>query len=334
VSGNIFSTTISGQAAGTKLSYACKFAYSGGMSVTKYMSYVVGSNCGSTNDTQAPTNFTATLGAITPTSVELIVNANDNSGTVVYTATFGSVTKNISVNSGVQTSFMVTALTPETAYSFAVTASDLVGNKTTPITLNATTSLNTNTECAGSTSEASQGSFTTGYKYAFETVGTDVNIAFELLDSKAGLVAYLWNYTSGFAETAMVSAGGKKFTGKLTGKTTGSVVKLACKFAFEGGMSVTKQFNYTVGNKCQGAGVEGVSLPSFTYFPNPVQNVLHLQLTSEDNRIVLSDMLGKKVFSENVGYSYDLNMSGYMPGIYFVSVENSRGIRTVKVIKK
>jgi hypothetical protein len=30
------------------ISYACKFAYAGGLSVTKYFSYVVGHNCGVT----------------------------------------------------------------------------------------------------------------------------------------------------------------------------------------------------------------------------------------------------------------------------------------------
>jgi hypothetical protein len=334
VSGNIFSTTISGQTVGAKLSYACKFAYAGGMSVTKYMTYVVGANCGSTNDTQAPMNFTATVGTITPTSIELLVNATDNSGTVVYTATYGGTTKNVSVASGVQTSFVITALTPQTAYSFAVTASDLAGNSTSPIALNATTALNTNTECSGAASEASQGSFSVGYKYWFETVGTDVNITFELMDDKAGLVAYLWNYTSGFAETAMTSAGGKKFTTKLSGKSVGSILKLACKFAFSGGMSVTKQFNYTVGNKCDGAGVESVVVQKLSCYPNPVINLLHLTLADEPSRLVLTDMVGRVCLVAQVQAKYDLNMSDYKSGIYFITVENGTEKQTLKVVKK
>jgi hypothetical protein len=121
---------------------------------------------------------------------------------------------------------------------FSITASDLAGNQAAnnPQVLFTTTSANTNTECSGTASEASQGSFSVGYKYGFVTSGTDVSISFEILDDKSGLVAYLWNYTSGFAETSMTNAGGKKFTKTLTGQTVGSVIKIACKFAYAGGM--------------------------------------------------------------------------------------------------
>jgi hypothetical protein len=45
VSGNIFSQTITGQTIGSTISYAVKFAYAGGLSVTNYYTYVVGNNC-------------------------------------------------------------------------------------------------------------------------------------------------------------------------------------------------------------------------------------------------------------------------------------------------
>jgi endoglucanase Acf2 len=337
VSGKIFSTTISGQTVGATISYACKFAYSGGMSVTKFITYVVGSNCGSTtNDTQAPNGFTATLGAITGSSVELLLNATDNSGTVVYNVTYGTNAVSTSTASATQKSLLITALTPATAYTFSITASDLAGNKAAnnPIVLSATTAANTNTDCAGMASEASQGSFSVGYKYGFVTTGTDVAISFELLDDKPGLVAYLWNYTSGFAESAMTNAGGKKFTKTLTGQTTGSVIKVACKFAYAGGMVVTKQFSYTVGNKCDGTAVENVIATEPFFYPNPVQNVLHFKLTDDENHITITDMMGRRVFDKVVSGSYELNMSSLNSEIYFIKVENKQGVLIGKVIKK
>jgi hypothetical protein len=45
VSGNIFTHTIAGQTIGSTINYGVKFAYAGGMSVTNYYTYVVGSNC-------------------------------------------------------------------------------------------------------------------------------------------------------------------------------------------------------------------------------------------------------------------------------------------------
>jgi endo-1,3(4)-beta-glucanase len=336
-SGKIFSTTIGGQTPGATISYACKFAFTGGMSVTKYMTYVVGTNCGSTtNDTQAPTGFTATLGAVTANSVELLLNANDNSGTIVYNVSYGTATSSVSTASGAQKSLLITALTAAMPYTFSVTASDLAGNKAAnnPIVISATTSANTNTDCAGTASEASQGSFTVGYKYSFVTTGTDLAINFELLDDKTGLVAYLWNYTSGFAETAMTNSTGKKFTKTLTGQIAGSVIKVACKFAYAGGMVVTKQFSYTVGNKCNGTAVENVIDTAPFFYPNPVQNVLHLVLAEENNRFMLHDVVGNKIIDEVVPSSYNFDMSGLKSGIYFLTIENSRGIHNGKIIKK
>ena len=45
VSGLTFTKTLSGFTDGETINYACKFAFAGGSAVTKYISYVVGSNC-------------------------------------------------------------------------------------------------------------------------------------------------------------------------------------------------------------------------------------------------------------------------------------------------
>jgi hypothetical protein len=63
---------------------------------------------------------------------------------------------------------------------------------------------------------------------------TDVSIEFELLDVKTGLVAYLWNRTSGFVETSMANAGGQKYTLTLPVQTNGATITVACKFAYAG----------------------------------------------------------------------------------------------------
>ena len=70
VSGLTFSKTVSGYSLGETISYACKFAFAGGLAVTKYISYVVGNDCsGSNDDTVAPDNFTVTAGGITSTTI-------------------------------------------------------------------------------------------------------------------------------------------------------------------------------------------------------------------------------------------------------------------------
>jgi hypothetical protein len=118
--------------------------------------------------------------------------------------------------------------------------------------------------CDAILTEASQGSFTVGYKAKFETAGTDVNITFELLDQRDGLVAGLWK-ESPFAESAMVNdpAGSKIFKAKLTNQVAGSLISYACKFAYAGGQSVTKYIKYEVGTACSSTPpvVTGPKLP-------------------------------------------------------------------------
>lgn len=141
-----------------------------------------------------------------------------------------------------------------------------------------------NTECAGSSTTASEGSFTNGYNYSFTTTGTDVTVTFDLLDTKEGLVAFLWNRTSGFAETQMTNVSGQKFSYTLTGQTLGATIKVACKFAFAGGMSVTKDFTYTVGNSCGGGEADTEKPTAFTAVKGAVTyNSVELLLNGTDN---------------------------------------------------
>lgn len=334
VSGRIFTAKLNGQTPGTTLSYACKFAYAGGLSVTKYMKYVVGTNCsGTTNDTQAPVNFTATIGAVTASSVELLLNATDNSGTVVYNVGYGANTTSTSTASGVQKSLIITALAPSTSYTFTISATDLANNAyaNNPITRTATTSANTNTECAGTASDASQGSFAVGYKYVFVTTGTDVKINFELLDAKDGVVAYLWKQ-SPFTETQMTNVSGKEFTKTINNQISGTTISYACKFAYAGGLSVTKYFSYVVGNSCS-LGIDTQTKPKQFFFPNPVQNVLHLELLDAQNKISVTDILGRTLVKDTVPAAHNIDMSAFKTGMYFLRVENTFGTQNLKIIK-
>src|SRR5690606_1999478 len=220
VGGLAFSKTIGGQTAGTTITYACKFAYAGGLSVTKYISYVVGDSCsGSGEDTEAPLDFTAAIGTITSSSIELLLNGTDNSGSVIYDVDYGVGTASTTGASGVQKSLVINNLTPETEYTFSIDASDLTGNTAAnnSIVLTASTTFDASTECIGTSSVAQQGAFSVGYNYSFETNGTDVTVSFELLDTdKVGVVAYLWREAP-FAETPMDNDGGLAFSKTITG---------------------------------------------------------------------------------------------------------------------
>lgn len=82
-----------------------------------------------TVDTQVPTGFTATKGAVTFSSVELLLTATDNSGAVNYEVSYGSTTVVFHAGvSGLQKSCIVTGLNSSTDYSFSIKAKDLTGN--------------------------------------------------------------------------------------------------------------------------------------------------------------------------------------------------------------
>ena len=112
-----------------------------------------------TVDTQAPTNFTASVGNITSSSIELLLNADDNSGTAKYDITYNGITVSTTSASGIQKSVIIPNLLPNTNYTFSIAASDLSGNNyvSNPILLNATTLGNIN--CSGTDTESQQGFF-------------------------------------------------------------------------------------------------------------------------------------------------------------------------------
>ena len=97
-------------------------------------------------DTQAPTAFTATKGAVTPNSVELLLNATDNSGSVVYYISYGTSTLTVKGTSGVQTSYIVNGLNSSSNYTFSIVAKDANGNAAAnnPLSISSTTGISYN----------------------------------------------------------------------------------------------------------------------------------------------------------------------------------------------
>lgn len=105
-----------------------------------------------------PTSFTAIKGAVTPNSVELLLNATDNSGSIVYEISYNGSTLITKGVSGTQLSYVISGLSTSTTYNFSVVAKDVSGNvaANNPIVVSATTG--------------------SDYKFAtidFETVGQD-----------------------------------------------------------------------------------------------------------------------------------------------------------------
>jgi beta-glucanase (GH16 family) len=281
-------------------------------------------------DTQIPINFTATVGNVTSSSVELLLNATDNSGNVVYNVTYGGTTITSAGASGVQKSLVISGLNSNTNYIFSVAASDISGNIATnnSIVLNATTTGVIG--CNGTDTVASQGSFTTGYNYAFETIGTSVKITFELLDTdKIGVVAYLWKQ-SPFAETSMSNVSGNIFTHTITGQTNGTTINYAVKFAYANGMSVTRYISYVVGSNCTMSQNDFMDFSDF-YFTNPVHNYISIQSTSDIDKVEMYSLIGAKVISQTTNTN-EIEVSNLSKGVYLMVVYSGNKKGSKKVI--
>lgn len=281
-------------------------------------------------DTQIPINFTATVGNVTSSSVQLLLNATDNSGNIVYNVTYGSTTVTSAGTSGVQKPLVISGLNSNTNYTFSVAASDISGNNATnnSIVLNATTTGVIG--CNGTDTVASQGSFTTGYNYAFETIGTDVKITFELLDTdKVGVVAYLWKQ-SPFAETPMSNVSGNIFTHTITGQTIGATINYAVKFAYANGMSVTRYISYVVGSNCTMSQNDFMDFSDF-YFTNPAHNYISIQSTSDIDKVEMYSLIGAKVISQTTNTN-EIEVSNLSKGVYLMVVYSGNKKGSKKVI--
>ena len=286
-----------------------------------------------TIDTQIPNNFTASVGTVTGSSVALLLNGTDNSGNVTYTVSYNGQTISTIGQSGVPKILTIPNLNPNTVYTFSVTASDASGNNAAnnAITLNATT---TNViQCSGTSTQSQQGSFAQGYNYTFETVGTDVKITCELLDSQVGLVAYLWKQ-SPFAETPMTNVSGNIFTKTITGQTLGATINYAVKFAFAGGLSVTKYISYVVGSNCT-LGLNNYSEISQFSFNNPAKDVLNINSTINIDKVEMYNLLGNLVLKTTTnGNINNIDISSLSKGIYLMTVYSGLDKSTKKLIVK
>jgi predicted RNA-binding protein len=70
------------------------------------------------------------------------------------------------------------------------------------------------------------------------------------------------------------------------------------------------------------------------YYPNPVENILNLQLSEEQNQVMLTDVLGQKQFEATVKSNAKIDMTSLKSGIYFLRVKNIQGGEIKKIIKR
>ena len=85
---------------------------------------------------------------------------------------------------------------------------------------------------------------------------------------------------------------------------------------------------------CSSLGIDDAELSQFTYFPNPVNNVLTIKAQASIDNITVYNMLGQAVVraTPNTNNS-TVDMSELQTGAYFVQVSIDNTLKTVRVIK-
>lgn len=229
--------------------------------------------------------------------------------------------------------------TPENAGEYYLTAKATDSENKTATSAAVLITVESDTQGTGSdgcehiSKEAQQGSFDEGFRLVFQTAGTDVKITAELYDEKNSVFAYVWNHTDGFMEYDMTKTGEKQFTYTMHGCSIGSTLKLAVKFAFEGGMAVTKIFDYEVGQTCTSY-IGELPEEEVSIYPNPAESELHLSLPLGISHVWIWSGDGTLVFEQDVDTQATIDASAWSKGIYFIRIENPRGFYVDKLIKK
>ena len=279
-------------------------------------------------DTAPPTGFTASLGTVTAFSVELLLNATDDSGSVTYdiNVNAGAITLQHTAVSGA-TTYTVTGLSPETAYTFEVSASDAAGNNAinNPLTVLATTPADSSTACAGQTAD---------YAYTFETLanGTDVKVTIELLNTVNGLVAQFFNDGNGNQTPILVS--GQLYEYTFLGLTDGAVMPFTAGFAWEAGGTLQVSRSYTVGDNCSTASNDEFNLAAVNVSPNPTNSVWEVNASVNIDTINVFDILGKRVISLSPNSQQaSIDASNLRTGIYLVQFSSNGATKTLKLVR-
>ena len=132
----------------------------------------------------------------------------------------------------------------------------------------------------------------------------------------------------------MQNVSGNTFSKTITGQTVGTTISYGCKFAFAGGLAVTKYFSYVVGSNCSSLSVDNQFLnASVKTYPNPVTNIIRINTSLEINKVAIFSVLGKKV-KEVKHQLYSINIEDLSNGLYLMRIYTTRGFVTKKVIIK
>ena len=77
----------------------------------------------------------------------------------------------------------------------------------------------------------------------------------------------------------------------------------------------------------------GFEKDTFSYYPNPVTDVLHLSADENITSVAVYTVLGQEVITKSASNLSEIDMSALPKGTYLAKITSGKVIRNVKVIK-
>lgn len=82
-------------------------------------------------------------------------------------------------------------------------------------------------------------------------------------------------------------------------------------------------------------GSKGFNKAQFSYYPNPVKDMLNLKYSNEISGVEVYNLLGQRVLAKQVNATEaTVDMSGIAEGNYIVRVTSGNSVETIKIVKK
>jgi endonuclease I/chitodextrinase len=321
-----------------------------------------------TPDTEAPTNPTNLI-ASNPTDVSIDLTwtaSTDNTAVTSYdiyvdgTFSFSSSTN----------SFTVTGLSPDTEYCFTVKAKDATGNESgySNQACETTTDNGVGVNCIAETFQnipANDGSYQTrnwtgddGSDWIATDARTDQTIDQRAITIKNGSLTA--PTTSGGIGSLTISTkrvfGGSSGTFNLNvnGNEVGTIAYgdqdvvqtiIVPNINIEGDVSIVIDGNSVTTNRVvfddlswtcfTELNVNDYQLNDISIYPNPVSNILNIQLkNSRETQVEIYNILGKRVFTKSINQTQSIQLDNLNSGVYILKLTQGNSTISKKLIKR
>jgi hypothetical protein len=268
-------------------------------------------------------NDDASLAGCSTNALSSTVTFNTVSGTDYYILVYAYLSTTLSFELNVE---CTSACAPATTNDDCDTALALTVGTTTPIT--------TDNSCAtptlGLAYPSCSGLFNTYYDtwYYFDT---DNSTAFDVtLSNPTGTTGFVvYSGTCG----ALTQVTGSCYTGAGTASLTG--LNTASRYyirAYSTTISTRGSFDLAVTSTLA---TNSFDNGSFSYYPNPVKNILNLSYNQEISNVEILNLLGQRINNFKVSSNQtQVDMSNLAVGTYIVKVTSNGLVKSIKVTKE